>query len=167
MARTSLHGLDRYRIKQAHLLAPMNDNTNSALKAGKLIVGLSEHDAAGRCAMHDAMLAYGHSTSLKERKDGGRVTDKFEVFISHDKWLRALANRIRSTHTLALYKKACEEEGLKAKTFEVGNSTRVVGTWLLQKQMLAQKYSIHFFCVSSGAIDHSLIATPDRWKELA
>ena len=57
-----------YGFLSKDLCTSINDNTNSAILAGKYIVG---NDKAGKCEMHKAELIWKHATSLATWKKKG------------------------------------------------------------------------------------------------
>ena len=57
----------------------MNDNTASAVLAGKYIVG--DHASAGKCDMHRCELVPKHATGLVKRYSKKVLIDSFPPFV--------------------------------------------------------------------------------------
>ncbi len=74
VADQSLKLLSRIGITQSHLYRPINDTTNAALAAGRLIVGTNKN---GTCDMHQLDLVTEHATGQAVRKRGGVIVDQF------------------------------------------------------------------------------------------
>ena len=68
-----------YGFVSKDLCTSVNDNTNSAILAGKYLVG---NDKTGKCEMHKAELILKHATGLATWKKKGQVVDSNPTFSS-------------------------------------------------------------------------------------
>lgn len=96
----------RYGITPFDIYSAENDNTNSAVAAGRMIAGSNENN---NCHMHTTELVLGHALGMKTRTKSGRVIDS-----------NVVAEAIRTSA-----QKVCvEANGSGNKKYKTANTSR-------------------------------------------
>jgi hypothetical protein len=143
----ALKVLSRYGIHQTDLYRPVNDNTNCALKAGRLIVNT---EISGKCGMHEADLITKHATGQVVRTRGRLVVDSFptcENFRSKIRdMVRWLVDRKAKTRFPLYHTFVHDKLKFKAIRLTLPNKTRVAGTIIMYRDCLRSCSCLsHFF----------------------
>ena len=112
------------------LCASVNDNTNSAVLAGKYILG---NKTGGKCDMHRAELILKHATGIAVRKRRGEVIDEnpsflrvYKIFLKFGSWL--MSGRAKR---FDLVKDYAEKNGKAIIEIPMPNQTRVGGCGIM------------------------------------
>ena len=106
--------LARYEITPSDLYKPINDTTNSAVMAGRLIVGGGIYHTieGGTCGMHVAELASNHGGGFLERKVNKKVVDHFKDNVEFSLVVRKMVKWIinkKAKHRMQTYRKVLED----------------------------------------------------------
>ena len=85
-------------IEKEDCFRAVNDTTNNALLAGKLLT--DSEDSAGTCSMHVCSLAFGQAMGILTRRKDGEEYDKFEDAenLLHSYILELQKRKIRHNH---------------------------------------------------------------------
>ena len=127
------------------LLASVNDNTNSAVLAGKYIIG---QDRAGKCEMHKAELIIKHATGLARRKKGGKVTDEFPEFVDVYKKFHKFASWLMSSKARSRFddfRKYAQSINMVVIEIPLPNLTRVGGCVILFQALLRLRFVFELY----------------------
>ena len=131
--------LNAVGFTQQDLSASVNDNTNSAVLAGKYIVG---NKTGGKCDMHRAELILKHSTGLAVRKKKGEVVDSNEEFMTvYRKFFKfaawMMSSRAKRFEKLRSY---ALKHGRKVIKVSMPNTTRVGGCIITFHDLFRNKF---------------------------
>jgi hypothetical protein len=139
----SLQVLARYNIHQTDLYRPMNDNTNCALAAGRLIVNTTVN---GRCGMHESDLITKHATGQVVRKRNHVIIDSNPACEDFRKKLRAIVKWLvdkKNKNRYSDYQQYClkvfQYQSIK---LSLPNKTRVAGTILMYHDVLRSFHAL-------------------------
>jgi hypothetical protein len=163
--------LGRYGIVQGDLYCPVNDTTNSAKKAGQLIVGC---DDKGTCGMHQCELIMKHATGQVVRSRRNVVVDSFPEMENFRKKMRKFCSWIMEGKSKDRHMKYNDylKEHVNSKgalALCLPNDTRVSGTVLMYQSMLRSFYDLNYYLKSNHCPQafKSLAPTPTEWQILA
>jgi hypothetical protein len=156
----------------------MNDTTNLALKAGRLIVGNNQSENV-LCGMHVVELVVGHASGFLER-----TVDK--VVVDHNKPCRAFSKRVRkcvkqfsdrkTKSKMERYIEFCKTNlGFTALKIPLPNKTRVAGNFRMYEGLLRNHYAVERYCyhmTRPGAprvqeFKRDLYLNAHEWQQLA
>ena len=131
-----------FGFSQADLSASVNDNTNSAVLAGKYILGTTN---AGKCDMHKAELVVKHATGIAERTEAKKVVDtnlpfralykKFHKFAS---WLMSKRSPARWNN----FKNFCLQNNSVVIEIALPGDTRVAGVEIMFQSLIRIKWQM-------------------------
>ena len=170
VSEQSLSILAGFSISQEDLFRPINDTTNSALAAGREIVGTDEN---GGCGMHEAELIIKHATGQVERRCNRTVTDHFRNCEGLRKKSRKMISWIVSPQFKNRYQKYHDFiiSTMKWKPFKVilGNDTRVAGTNIMYQGLLRSYCALSTFSKSSEAPNEfkTICLSATEWDQLS
>jgi hypothetical protein len=166
----TLDVLGRYGILQSDLYRPVNDTTNSAKKAGQLIVGCADK---GTCGMHQCELIMKHATGQVVRSRRNVVVDSFPEMESFRKKMRKFCGWMMEGKSKDRYMKYNDylKENVNAQgglVLALPNDTRVAGTVLMYQSMIRSYYDLNYYLLSANcpAAFKSLAPTKAEWKVL-
>jgi hypothetical protein len=166
----TLDVLGRYGIVQSDLYRPVNDTTNSAKKAGQLIVGCADK---GTCGMHQCELIMKHATGQVIRTRRNAVIDSFPEMESFRKKMRKFCSWMMEGKSKDRYMKYNDylKENVNAHgglVLALPNDTRVAGTVLMYQSMICSYYDLNYYLLSGScpAAFISLAPTKAEWKIL-
>jgi hAT family C-terminal dimerisation region len=160
----------------------MNDTANTALKAGRLLVGTNDSEDR-LCGMHVFELVINHASGFVQRRKAGEVSDEFpECKDLMQERAKDAAKQVSDRHAkgrIAAFNKYCKENlhYLPIKIL-MGNKTRVAGTFRMSECLLRNHHALMQFLayqrrrVAMGQdvedgfnLDNFLGA--DEWQQLA
>ena len=137
VAEQSCKILRRFGITESDMYRPVNDNTNSALAAGRLITG---KDESGHCGMHHAELVLKHATGQARRVRRRKVIDHFDEMEAFRKKVKKAATWLVTKQfksRYASYASFVQNQLLYTPIrIVVGNDTRVAGFTIMLQHML-------------------------------
>ena len=168
ISEETIQVLGRYGIvAKTDLFRSVNDNTNAAVAAGRL---LSSEGCDGQCTMHLVQLAIGHALGLKTRSNNRIVVDKFQhgadiIKIARD--VVAFLNPKKSHSNFVLFKQTAKEWGLDVIKMDLDNETRVSGALRLLQAVLRSKPAIELHQASSRSNANFPAITPQNWVQIA
>ena len=131
--------LNAVGFTQADLSSSVNDNTNSAVLAGKYILG---NNTGGKCDMHRAELILKHATGLAVRKKKGEVVDSnpkfmtiYQKFFKFAAWL--MSSRAKRWDNLRAW---AQKNGRVLIAIPMPNMTRVGGCMIMFHGLIRNKF---------------------------
>lgn len=172
----SLDILSRYGILTTDLLSPINDTTNSALAAGRLIVGggVDGTVESGTCYMHRGALAINHASGFLQRSVNRKVTDSFPQSANFKKKVKEMVSYIMDKKSKEKNKRYASFVRKHFKTepivLPVPNQTRVTGTSMMYEAALRSCHALRCFATASARSDPgfvNLCLEEDEWAQLA
>ena len=169
VATHTLKILTTVGITQSDLSSSVNDNTNSAVLAGKYIVG---NQTGGKCDMHRAELILKHATGLAIRRRGGRVIDQFPGFVDTYKKALKLASILmtkRKKRFQALRDYATKNHQVVVE-IRMPNTTRVLGCALTFHDLLRDKYVMDDYNSQEFSVDKDFrenYLSKEDWQAIA
>lgn len=171
IAAKTLEVLRRYGIVQADLYRPVNDTTNSAKKAGQLIVGCSDK---GTCGMHQCELIMKHATGQVTRSRQSVVVDSFTELDHFRKKMKKFCSWMMEGKSKDRFMKYNDYLKSQANTtgglvLALPNDTRVAGTVLMYQSMLRSYYDLTWYLQSDicPVAFKNLQPTPAEWQLVA
>ena len=164
--------LSLYNISKRDLYRPVNDTTNAALKAGRLIVGCKD---SGTCGMHKCELILKHATGQLVRKKNKEAVDPFPILENLRKKARKFASYLMDRKSKSRYKVFHEfvvnKRGSKkgALHLELANDTRVSGTIFMYQSMERAFFDLYYFLMDESCPKElvDLQLSPEEWQQLA
>ena len=140
---------NRFNIDKKDLRKQMNDTTNSALKAGRLIVGDDKSENV-LCGMHVVELVVGHASGFLERTVGKVVVDENKPCLEFSKRVRKCVKEFSDRKTkskMERYQDFCNNKiGLKPIKIPLPNKTRVAGNFRMYEGLLRSHYAVQRYC---------------------
>jgi hypothetical protein len=153
----------------------MNDTTNSALKAGRLIVGDDKSENV-LCGMHVVELVVGHASGFLERTQGKKVVD-------HNKPCNKFCNRVRkcvkefsdrkTKSKMDRYTTFCKTYlGYQPIKIPLPSKTRVAGNFrmyegLLRSHTAVQRYVFQMTKNKEKWFNPEAFLNAEEWQQLA
>lgn len=177
LCETAMLGLERVGIEMEDIFRAVNDNCSTAVKAGRLIVAggdeaLAEAQKAEggpkpACDMHLGSLALGLALSLVERRQGGRVINRWAPFQDLFKDLKKMVKYVsdKKNKRFNKYKEALEGIQQTAFLISMPNSTRVAGAHIMMQEALRSKGALTYY--KSCKCQELPIISKEQWKLLA
>jgi hypothetical protein len=171
--------LNRFNIEKVDLRKQMNDTTNSALKAGRLIVG-NDKSPNVLCGMHVVELIVGHASGFLERTVNKVVVDDNKPCLNFSKRVRKCVKQFSDRKTkskMEMYQEYCKTNmGFHTSLkIPLPNKTRVAGTFRMYEGLLRNHHAVSRYCshmtkpgavkVKGFNIDNYLEAF--EWQQLA
>ena len=153
------------------LCATVNDNTASAVLAGKYIVG--DHAAAGKCDMHRCELVLKHATGLVKRYKKKVLVDSFPPFIDVWEKFKIFASWLcsaKAKQRFETFKRGAAKHGRKVVAISLPNETRVSGCVFTSHDLLRDKYAMDEYCrnaVKSDPQFKKLYPKAEEWELLS
>ena len=127
----------------------MNDTTNSALKAGRLIVGNDKSENV-LCGMHVVELVVGHASGFLERTVDKGVVDSNKPCHEFSKRVRKVVKQFSDRKTkgkMERYIDFCKNNlGFGTIKIPLPNKTRVAGNFRMYEGLLRNHYAVERFC---------------------
>jgi hypothetical protein len=157
----------------------MNDTTNSALKAGRLIVG-NDKSPNVLCGMHVVELIVGHAAGTLERTVNKVVVDSNKPCLQFSKRVRKCVKQFSDRKTkskMEMYQEYCKTNmGFHTSLkIPLPNKTRVAGTFRMYEGLLRNHHAVSRYCshmtrpgavkVKGFNIENYLL--PSEWQQLA
>ena len=134
--------LKNVSFTQTDLCSSVNDNTNSAVLAGKYIIG---NNSGGKCDMHRAELILKHATGLAVRKRHGEVIDSnpsfmkiYQIFFKFSSWLMSS----RSPKRFQRLKEYAQKNHRHIIKIQMPNTTRVTGCIIMTHDLFRDKHTM-------------------------
>ena len=162
--------LNQVGFTQLDLAASINDNTNSAVLAGKYITGMA---VGGKCDMHRAELIMKHATGQAVRRRGRTVVDENPAFIKIYKKFHIFASWLMSKKARSRFEKLKEfaaKNGMIVIELQLPNGTRVGGCLIMFHSLFRNKFVMDDYARSALVQDaefKSKYPSPEEWKQLA
>lgn len=174
----SLLLLNRYGIKVTDLLKPINDTTNAALAAGRLIMGGGVDDGAtesGSCDMHRGALAINHASGFLQRSKGGAVVDSFPDSADLYRKVKLMVSYLtdlKAKDRLKRYTSVVLGPPLNTTTINlpIPNKTRVNGTFIMYEAVIRSYHALRVFNMQCGPADsvfNERFLLGSEWQQLA
>lgn len=140
---------NRFNIEKKDLRKQMNDTTNSALKAGRLIVGNDKSENV-LCGMHVVELVVGHASGFLERTVGKVVVDENKPCLEFSKRVRKCVKQFSDRKTkskMEHYQEFCSSlAGFQAIKIPLPNKTRVAGNFRMYEGLLRSHCAVVRYC---------------------
>ena len=162
--------LNQVGFTRLDLCASINDNTNSAVLAGKYITGMEQ---GGKCDMHRAELILKHATGQAIRKRGRVVIDENKEFLALYKVFHLFASWLMSKKARARFENLrsfAKQNGRIIVEIQLPNGTRVMGCLIMFHGLLRNKFIMDDYARSSLVNDNefrSKYPSVEDWKQLA
>lgn len=176
VAEQSQSILQRYGIFVSDLLKPINDTTNSALAAGRLIVGggIDGMTESGSCDMHKGSLVVNHASGFLVRKKKKAVVDSFPECVDFRNKVRQMVQYVCDQKSKDRFKRysAIVKEKMKCDVIHmpVPNSTRTNGVFIMYEAVLRSYWALlnfNMFLPKTEEAFGPLYLTRDQWAQLA
>jgi hypothetical protein len=127
----------------------MNDTTNSALKAGRLIVGNDKSENV-LCGMHVVELVVGHASGFLERTVGKVVVDDNKPCHDFSKRVRKCVKEFsdrKNKNKMERYMEYCKTHlGYNGIKIPLPNKTRVAGNFRMYEGLLRSHTAVECYC---------------------
>lgn len=170
VAAETIRILHKFGIYQTDLYRPVNDTTNSALKAGRLIVG---SDKSGSCGMHQCELITKHATGQAVRRHNRVEVDSFPeceaLRLKAKKFCSWLINK-KSKSRLRAYNEFTSIGG-KSKPIKltVPNDTRVSGVMTMYQNLLRSYCDLTYYLEDECCPNDlkQLALSSDEWQQIS
>ena len=151
------------------LFGMVNDNTNSAVLAGKYILN---HRGEGKCDMHITDLILKHATGLVIRTKKNITVDSNPSFIAIYNKFREFSNWLMNKVAKGRYndfKTKSKENGRAVQEIPLPNKTRVADAQLMFQGLLRNKWAMDVYKNLPGVDDTFAKKYPsqDEWQQLA
>ena len=151
------------------LFGTVNDNTNSAVLAGKYILN---HRGEGKCDMHITDLILKHATGLVIRTKKKITVDSNPSFIAIYNKFREFSNWLMNKVAKGRYndfKTKSKENGRDVREIPLPNKTRVAGAQLMFQGLLRNKWAMDVYKNLPGVDDTFTKKYPSQaeWQQLA
>lgn len=172
----SLQLLGRYGISGQDLLQPINDTTNSALLAGRLIVGggIDGKCESGTCLMHRGSLAINHAGGFLTRSKSGAITDSFPQCSKFRRNVHDMVSYLMDRKAKDRWKRYSAAVNTSYKCDPIiiptPNKTRVNGVSLMYDAAIRSCHSIRAFqarCSGTDPLFLQSCLTGKEWSQLA
>ena len=142
VSEVTLNLMSSFGFSQADLSASVNDNTNSAVLAGKYILGTK---AGGKCDMHKAELVVKHATGIAERTEAKKVVDTnipfralYKKFHKFSSWLMSKRCPARWSN----FKNFCLHNNSVVVEIALPGDTRVAGVQIMFQSLIRIKWQM-------------------------
>ena len=155
---------------QRDLCSSVNDNTNSAVLAGKYILG---NNTGGKCDMHRSELILKHATGIAVRKRRGEVIDDnpsfreiYKIFLVFCAWL--MSNRARQR--FENLRDWAKNNGRVVIEIAMPNQTRVGGCGIMFHGCIRNKHAMDDYynqCRDSDKEFRKRYPKEEHWKALS
>ena len=158
-------------LSTADLCAAVNDNTSSAVLAGKYIIG--NPDKTGKCDMHKAELVLKHATGLVQRYQNRILIDSNDSFCDLWSVFKKFASWLTSSkapHRWERLKDGVKKFGGKIVLIPLPNDTRVGGLVLSIHNLFRDKPCMDEYCKTATLSDPNFkkrYPSEDEWLQLA
>ena len=169
--------LNQVGFSQSDLCASVNDNTASAVLAGKYILGIRRHGSGsgskGKCDMHKAELILKHATGLVQRSRNKIIIDANPEFVEAygiAKKFAAWLMSSRAPQRWESFKDFANKMGAVVIMIPLPNETRVSGCILLIIGLLRNKWIMDEYAASTINGDLGFkrrYPNPDVWEVLS
>ena len=165
--------LNAVGFSQSDLCASVNDNTASAVLAGKYIVGTPRTGKGGKCDMHKAELILKHATGLVQRSRNREVIDSNPDFIQVYSVAKGFAAWLMSSRAPQRFQNLCDHAarmGAIVIAIPLPNETRVSGCILLIVALLRNKWIMDDYAARTIGADLGFkrrYPSPHVWEILA
>ena len=152
------------------LFHSVNDNTNSAVLAGKYIL---EHRGEGKCDMHKTDLVLKHATGLVVRTRNKQTIDSNPSFTSLYKTIREFVSWLMNKVARSRYnnlKQHCATKNRRVIEIPLPNKTRVAGVAIMYKALIRNKWEMDAYAALPHGGDSAFTKkypTMEQWQQLA
>ena len=152
------------------LFHSVNDNTNSAVLAGKYIL---EHRGEGKCDMHKTDLVLKHATGLVVRTRNKQTIDSNPSFTSLYRTIREFVSWLMNKVARSRYnnlKQHCATKNRRVIEIPLPNKTRVAGVAIMYKALIRNKWEMDAYAALPHGGDSAFTKkypTMEQWQQLS
>ena len=152
------------------LFHSVNDNTNSAMLAGKYIL---EHQGQGKCDMHKTDLVLKHATGLVVRTCNKQMIDSNPSFTTLYKAISEFASWLMNKVADSRYnnsKQHCATKNRWVIEIPLPNKTHVAGVSIMYKALIRNKWEMDTYAALPHGGDSAFTKkypTMEQWQQLS